>query len=105
MKKIFIYFILINSITSFAQNEVIDTSGYQVLRYRISDQTFLIKLDAKNSEAYLRRSYYKSQIGDYKGSVDDLDIYLQLKPNDYQALNSRGFSKERMADYLGAIED
>jgi tetratricopeptide (TPR) repeat protein len=77
----------------------------------ISDFTIIIKLDAKDDNAYQWRAYVYELSGDNSRAIDDLTAQIKLSANDAHIYDSRarllaraGRYKEAIADYGESIE-
>ncbi|MCF8369968.1 MAG: hypothetical protein K9G76_13080 [Bacteroidales bacterium] len=68
----------------------------------------VIELDPNYKDAYLNRAFYvKDKKGDYAGSIEDYNKFIQLnKDGDISyALNNRGFAKYKLELYSEALQD
>ena len=64
-----------------------------------------IAKDNKNIKALLDRAVDKSIVKDYKGSIADYSIVIELAPDNGLAYLNRGKNKKRLEDFNGAIAD
>lgn len=80
---------------------------YQEQKYTeaLTSLTEVIQKDASNTEAYLLRAYTKERLKDFTGAITDLNIYLELKPDNAEALFSRGMLYFQAERYQQAKED
>lgn len=66
----------------------------------------LIELHCKmNPNIYLNRGQTKYDNEDYNGALENLNLYLSIKPNSEEAILLRAHCKYMLKDYLGAIDD
>ena len=54
---------------------------------------------------YINRSIAREELGNLRGAMDDLDMAVQLDPNNALAHMNRGLLREKVGDYNRAIED
>jgi tetratricopeptide (TPR) repeat protein/CBS domain-containing protein len=71
----------------------------------IKDFTSAIRLEPKNSNAYLQRAMVYNQLNDYAAAIDDCDEGLKLAPTDAAFFNERGVAYYRQKKYDAAIKD
>ena len=74
----------------------------------LKDFNKVIELDPGYADAYLNRAFYvKTELGDYRGAIEDYNTYLELdgEGNHAYALNNRGFAKYKLGNYNGAMQD
>lgn len=96
---------------SFAQTELInntsvqiDTVRYQGIKNSIKDQTYFININP-SAEKYFKRAQLKTQIGNYKGAIEDYDLAAKMTPNEIAIYYNRAAAKERINDLEGAYND
>ena len=58
-----------------------------------------------NAENFVMLAAAKTEQGDYKGAIEDLNQALRLNPNDANAYFLRGFTRSLLRDKQGAIDD
>jgi tetratricopeptide (TPR) repeat protein len=108
IKKVCILFFLLIDQVVIAQTETFysaDTSKFKLIRNRIKDQTFFIKLDSTNIRAYTDRANYEFAIRDWKSCMQDFSKVIELDPDFSYAYYKRASCKDRVKDYEGAIKD
>lgn len=98
-------FILLTSVVFSQFGEEPDTSKYASYRLSIRIANNRIAADKNNAEAYLQRGYYRNLLGDFDGSLSDLDNYLSLKPGDPAVYKSRAKVNFNKGDFSQAIHD
>lgn len=54
---------------------------------------------------YINRSIAREELGNLRGAMDDLDMAVQLDPDNALARMNRGLLREKVGDYNRAIED
>ncbi len=69
-----------------------------------SDLTQAIKLHPYCGH-YINRSIAREELGNLRGAMDDLDMAVQLDPDNALARMNRGLLREKVGDYNRAIED
>ena len=69
-----------------------------------SDLTQAIKL-FPDCGHYINRSIAREELGNLRGAMDDLDMAVQLDPDNALARMNRGLMREKVGDYNRAIED
>lgn len=69
-----------------------------------SDLTQAIKLSPFCGH-YINRSLAREELGNLKGAMEDLDMAVQLDPDNALARMNRGLLREKVGDYNRAIDD
>lgn len=64
-----------------------------------------IRLSPNNPGLYVNRAFFRHQMDDYQGAMDDYDYALSLDPSNYVALYNRALLRQEVADYNRAIAD
>jgi len=64
-----------------------------------------IDVDSLNYDAWIKRGFVKSIIGDFDGELTDYTHVIEKDPLHKWAYISRGASKNRIGEYQSAIED
>ncbi len=93
-----------NDITGIAP-VAIDTSEYPFIRNKIKDQSFFIKLDSNNLDAYIKRSMLKFQMNDFAGSIKDYNKIILRMPNSTEAYSNRGMAYCMLKNYTASLSD
>jgi len=97
MKTLALIITLVLASTSLmAQSLPVDTSNFQYLRNRIKDQTLYIQGDPTNPVFYIGRGYYKVQMHDYKGCIEDETTAIRLDPERSEAHFHLGVVLDRL---------
>lgn len=64
-----------------------------------------IKLEPKNVNYYINRSYLRYQVNDIRGTMADLDYALTIDPDNVTAHYNRALLRSEVGDHNRAIED
>lgn len=83
----------------------LDTSAYPSIRRRIQDQSFFIKLDTNNIDAYIRRAMLQFQMADFAGSIQDYTKILKNMPNSTEGFSNRGMAYCMLKNFDASISD
>ena len=73
-----------------------------------NSHTYYGSLEQRRALALFNKALKKSNIGNFKGAIEDYSKYIRKYPKDGNVVNAyynRGWSKKRIGDYFGAIED
>jgi len=71
----------------------------------IDDFTTAIRLEPKNSLAYLYRGVVRIRVEEFVSALSDLNTYIELNPENDYAYLFRGKTKDLLEDSAGAKED
>lgn len=71
----------------------------------LSNAIDLMPVDKPDYAAYKLRAKSRFEIGDYKGAVQDWNIYIDGEPGEEESLVSRGAAKINAGDNSGAVAD
>lgn len=71
----------------------------------ISDYNSVIRLDPRNSAAFINRGLAKSKLGDENGAFRDYNQAILIDPKNSLAYNNRATIKEKRGDLAGARSD
>jgi tetratricopeptide (TPR) repeat protein len=98
-------FILFSSkVNSQIVNELSDdTSDFALIRNKIKNEDFFIRLDSNNRNAYFRRANLKYQLGQYASSITDLNQVLRIEPNNPDAYTNIGMCYVFLKDFKNAL--
>ncbi len=71
----------------------------------IKNYNVILRLDAREHEAYFYRGIAKYNLGDYNGALSDFDAAIELNPIYTLAYHYRAITKSQMGDYQEALLD
>jgi DNA-binding helix-hairpin-helix protein with protein kinase domain len=71
----------------------------------VADYDRAIYIDPINVEAYNRRGFAKSELGDYQGAIADYGRAISLDLSQANTFNNRGVARYKLGDESGAIVD
>ena len=71
----------------------------------LEDYCLAINLNATSSEYYRKRAFVKQKLGDFKGTLKDVNIAIEIDPNDYVARELRAETHFYLGDIGGACKD
>ncbi len=114
IKKIIILFAFIlrlGSNTLLSQTTAIDTSGYRLIRYKIENLNFFIKISPDDPMHYFDRAILKKSMNDYVGAEQDYTKAIKISPTNHKFYYNRANlysvmleNEKAMTDYKKAIE-
>lgn len=100
--------------SAFAQDKVASAKFFNqaMIKYRQAKNEEAIKLltsainaDTLNDDAWIKRGFIKSRVGDFDGELQDYNRVIAIHPDHKWAYISRGSALNRMEKYTEAIAD
>ncbi|GAA6619048.1 tetratricopeptide repeat protein [Scytonema sp. NUACC26] len=93
------------AVSLFETPETIRKRAVEVRKEEIERATEALRLNSKNTHAYIRRAQLRLALGDDKGAVADYDRIVQLNPNNVPHRLTRASFHLRLRNYKNAIQD
>ncbi|KAF3883844.1 MULTISPECIES: tetratricopeptide repeat protein [Nostocales] len=89
----------------FEAPETIRKRAVEVRKQEIESATTALRLNPKNTHAYIRRAQARLTLRDYKGAVADYNSVVQLNPNNIPHRLTRANFHLTLQNYKSAIQD